>query len=54
MMHQMVAIEYRVDRANRWQVRPSELLPELFADLGGTPPWILALQAHDRRLNRRR
>src|SRR5262245_45500803 len=54
MAYQVVAIEHRVHRADRWQVRASELLPELFTDLRCPPTRILSLQADDRRLNRRR
>jgi hypothetical protein len=51
MTHQMVAIEYGVDRTDGRQVRAGELLPQLFADLGRAPAGILPLQTHDRRLN---
>src|SRR6185295_963689 len=53
MLHQMMAIEDGVDRADRRQVWPGELLPELLANLRRTPARILALQAHDRGFNRR-
>src|SRR5512138_1092291 len=48
MVHEAVAIQHRVDRADGWQMRAGELLPELFADLGRAPTRILPLQAHDR------
>src|SRR5918994_260199 len=54
MVHQAVAIQHGVDRANGRQVRAGELLPELFADLGRAPAGILPLQAHDRGLKGRR
>src|SRR5262245_52356656 len=54
MVHQAVAIEHRVDRTDRRQVRAGVLLPELFADLGRAPARILPLQAHDRGFDRRR
>jgi hypothetical protein len=37
MVHQPVAIEDGVDRADRWQ-RADKLLPELLADLRGAQP----------------
>src|SRR5688500_6301714 len=52
MMHQAVAIEHGVDRADRGQVRAGELLPEFLSDLGRAPARILSLQTDDRRLNR--
>src|SRR5687768_12077499 len=54
MVHQVVTVEDRMDRADRWQVRARKLLPELFAKLGGAPARVLALQADDRGFNRRR
>src|SRR5262245_39066544 len=54
MAHQMVAIQHRVDRADRRQVRAGELVSQLFADLGRTPTGILPLQAHNRGFDRRR
>ena len=44
MVHQAVAIEHGVDRADRRQVRAGELLPQLLADLGRAPAGILPLQ----------
>src|SRR5205823_14896165 len=54
MLHQAVAVEHGVHRADRWQVGSRQLLPQLFADLRRAPAGILALQPHDRRLDRRR
>ena len=44
-LHQMVAIKYGVDGADRRQLHPRDLLPQFLADLGGAPRGILALQA---------
>jgi hypothetical protein len=44
-LHQMVAIQYGVDGADRRQLHPRDLLPQFLADLGGAPRGILALQA---------
>jgi hypothetical protein len=44
MLHQVVAIEHRVDRADGRQVRAGELPPELLANLRGAPARILALE----------
>ena len=54
MVHQAIAIEHGVDRADGGQLRSRELLPELLADLRRAPAGILPLQADDRGFNRRR
>jgi hypothetical protein len=54
MAHQVVAIEYGVDRADGRQVWACELRPKLFPDLGRAPARILPLQTHDRGFNGRR
>ncbi len=54
MMHQAVAIEHGVDRADGGQVRPGELLPKFLPDFGRTPARVLPLQTDDRGFNRRR
>ena len=54
MVHQAVAIKHGVDRADGWQVRTRELLPQLFTDFGRAPARILPLQPHDRGFKRGR
>jgi hypothetical protein len=53
-MHQAVAIEDRMHGADRRQVRPARLPPQLFADLRRAPARILALQVDDHRFQLRR
>jgi hypothetical protein len=54
MLHEMVAIEHGVHRADGRQMRPGKLLPQLLADFGRAPARIFPLQADNRGLNRRR